>query len=810
MSLKKYQSKRTFDKTNEPNSLIKHASKNTPPRFCVQKHDASTLHYDFRLEYEGILLSWAIPKGPSLNPADKRLAIQVEDHPFDYKDLEGVIPQGNYGAGAVMLWDEGSYFCKGTQTAKENAIAIKKGLKKGHLEFVLNGEKLRGSFHLVKIQSSSDKNHWLLIKQKDEYVEESSSAILKKWDYSVKTQRTLQEIRGGVKQKPPHKKLPPFFKPMLATLVKDPFDDFEWLFEIKWDGYRASAYIDEQITLFSRNENIFNDLFPKIVKDLHKIKAQVILDGEIVILDDNGKSNFQLMQNYQNTQKGALYFYVFDLLYRNGEDLRKLPLIERKERLKTLLDSSSLTYVRYSEHVEEKGVALFEQALQHHLEGVVAKRKDSPYLSLRSKQWLKIKTQARQETIIIGFTAPKGSRKHFGALLLGMYDKQNELTYIGRVGTGFSADSLTDIAEKLKPLIQKKSALKEKVNINGPVVWVKPLLVCEVSFSEWTTQGLMRHPTFKGLRMDKKTPEIKKETANSIKKRNLVHLINPEKVYWPKEKYTKADLMHYYREVAAYILPFLKNRPIMLRRFPEGIEGISFVQKDTKSLHLPDWIQTVEIAHEDKVIHYFLVQNEATLEYVINLGAIELHPFHVQVGHLDYPDYFVLDLDPESVAFEQVVKAAKTIHQLLVDLKIPHYCKTSGGRGLHFYIPLGARYTEEQIKKFGEILGLLTHEALPGITSLERSPSKRQKKIYVDVLQNRSKQTVVAPYSVRGRPGALVSTPINFNELEKDIHPQDFTIKTVPKRLKKIGEIFAPILGEGVDLLQWIDDQRGP
>lgn len=600
---------------------------------------------------------------------------------------------------------------------------------------------------------------------------------------------------------------------MLATLVDGPFDNPEWIFETKWDGYRTLAYIDTGVMLYSRNENSFNHLFPLIVQELRQIDVQAILDGEIVILDEEGRSDFQLMQNYQNTQHGALYYYVFDLLYLNGEDLRHLPLIERKEKLNALLFQYHFEHVRYSEHIVGKGCALFKQAQKYRLEGIIAKDGKSAYQSARSRQWLKIKTQLRQEAIIGGFTEPTGGRKKFGALLLGVYNKAKEFVYIGHVGTGFDYKTLVAVHDQMKPLIQEKCPFKTKPKSRTKATWIKPKLVCEVSFSEWTRENIMRQPVFQGLRVDKKPATVIKEDPMPVKPVKTkaekgsddVHISNPDKIYWPKQKYTKGDLVEYYEQVAPYILPYLKNRPMVLRRFPDGIEGESWVQKNTTGLHLPEWIETVEIEHENKKVVYFVVQNVKSLEYIVNLGSIEMHPFHSTIEDLEYPDYFILDLDPESVPFNTVMEAALTIHGMFEDMKIPHCLKTSGGRGLHIYIPMGGKYTIEQIGQFGEIIAQMIHHELPKITSLERRPINRQKKIYLDVLQNRSMQTVVAPYSVRGKPFAPVSTPLHWDELVKGIKPEDFNMSNTIARLEKIGDIFAPVLGKGFDIKKWIN-----
>lgn len=506
--LKKYTQKRDLKKTPEPSAKKKKTTAEFPI-FCVQKHDASHLHYDFRLEHKGELLSWAIPKGPSMNPADKRLAVRVEEHPYDYHDFEGIIPKGNYGAGTVMLWDEGFYAAKGAETKKETEKAITKGLKEGRLEFFLSGHKLKGFFALVRMHN--DEKNWLLIKMKDEYA--TTKNILKQ-DRSVKSDKTTKQIENPLKsslESAPKKKMPAFIKPMLAKLVDEPFDDPNWIFEIKWDGYRALAFLDKKINLFSRSKQSFLPLYEPIAKELKKIKAQAILDGELVILDKKGKSHFQLMQNYQRTRKGDLYYYVFDLLYLNGRDLRDLPLIERKTLLKELLDKADLDLVRYSDHIVKNGKAFFKKALKSKLEGIMAKASQSIYTSSRSSQWLKIKTQVRQEVVIGGFTEPKGSREKFGALLLGIYDENKDFVYIGHVGGGFDSALLNDLYKKMTPLIQTKCPFSKKPKTNSPATWIKPKLVCEVTFTEWTSGGSLRHPIFVGLRTDKKSTSVKKE-----------------------------------------------------------------------------------------------------------------------------------------------------------------------------------------------------------------------------------------------------------------------------------------------------------
>lgn len=613
--------------------------------------------------------------------------------------------------------------------------------------------------------------------------------------------------------KAPKRKMPKFIKPMLATLAKEPFDSEEWLFEIKWDGYRAIACIDKKIDLISRNEKSFNTQFSSIVEDLSQLKTPAMLDGEVVVMDKEGISHFQLMQNFQGTKQGQLFYYVFDLLFLNGKDLRELPLIERKRLLKDLLEQSSFSKIRYSDHIAKQGIAFFRTAENKKLEGIIAKKMDSVYVSKRSRDWLKIKTHMRQEAVIGGFTQPRGGRKNFGALLLGVYDDNKKFHYIGHVGGGFDTRLLENIFAQMKPLIREKCPFKIKPKTNTPAVWLKPELVCEVTFGEWTNDGRMRQPIFEGMRMDKKASSVRKEKAISslsnigTKKKALVKVpeeaikfSNLEKNFWPKLKLTKGDLLNYYQQIADTILPFLKNRPMMLKRFPDGINGESFIQKDTKNLHLPSWIQTVEIEHDHKKIAYFLIQNKETLLYVINLGTIEMHPFLSQITNSDKPDYFVIDLDPEAIDFDRVIETAQVMNKVLDELNITNVCKTSGKRGMHICIPLGQKYTFEQALQFGQIIVEYVHSLIPDFTSILRKPAQRQKKVYLDILQNHYKQTVIAPYSARGTEFATVSTPLKWSEVKKGLDPKNFNITNVPSRIKKWGDIFAPMLGKEINM----------
>jgi bifunctional non-homologous end joining protein LigD len=751
MSLEIYRQKRKFKKTSEPIGEDKKSGQNKLI-FVIQEHHASHLHYDLRLEKDGVLKSWAVPKGPSMDPTDKRLAIQVEDHPLEYAKFSGIIPKGNYGAGSVKIWDKGTY--------------IPLVYNDDHWEFILKGKKLNGEFSLVKI--SKDKN-WLLIKMKEK-----------------------ENNKQKTDDKMPHK-----IKPMLATLVDEPFNKDNWFFEIKWDGYRAIAEIEKgKVKLYSRNWLSFENKFKKIVDELQKFNHDAVLDGEIVALDKNGKPSFQYLQNYAKNPKGELVYYVFDVLYLDGFDLQNKPLWERKKILTEIIPKKGSIVL--GEEVKTDGIDFFEAAKKQGLEGIVAKEADSIYeQGVRGKNWLKIKTHLRQEAIICGFTKPRGNREKFGALILGIYEK-GKLQYIGHTGTGFDEKGLNYLFKKLKPLEQKESPFTEVIKTNAPVTWVKPKLICEIKFQEWTGDGMMRQPVFMGLREDKKPEEVKKENPENEQK---INISNIDKIFWPKEKYTKGDLINYYEEIADIILPYLKDKPESLLRFPNGIKGESFFHKNID--FAPDWIKTIKIKSESekKIINYLLCQNKETLVYLINLGCIDLHPWNSRIENLNNPDYMILDLDPESEKdFPLIIKTALTAHEVMEKAGIPNYIKTSGLIGMHIYSPLNGKYTYEQTRELAQIVAIKINEKLPKITSVARSPNERKGKIYLDCFQNARGQTLAAPYCVRPIEEARVSTPLDWKEVNEKLKPQQFTIKNTLSRIEKKGDLFKPVLGPGFDI----------
>jgi bifunctional non-homologous end joining protein LigD len=810
MSLAKYNQKRDFSHTPEPSGKKHRAGKRLI--FVVQKHDASHLHYDFRLEMEGVLKSWAVPKGPSLDPSVKRLAMQVEDHPWSYRDFEGEIPKGNYGAGDVIGWDTGTYEGEGGEAG------LLAGLKKGHISFTLHGEKLKGEWSLVRTgRDKSDRARWLLVKKDDEY---ASDEDVTKEVASVLSDRILPRDRKAVREKPEapkrrkHAKLSftaRDYKPMLATLTDAPFDDPDWVFEVKWDGYRViTRVLDGKATLLSRNGLDVTKKYPALAQAAGKIDHDAVLDGELVALDASGKPSFSLMQKAAENPS-ALIYYAFDLLWLDGTDLRRKTLLERKELLESILPRRSM--IRYSEHIEEKGKKYFAAAAKQDLEGVMAKRKDSAYVSgSRTKDWLKVKTSKRQEAVIVGYTQPKGSRKHFGSLVFAIC-KGGEYQYVGHAGTGFSSKDLKRLYDLMQPLERKTKPVKGKVPVEDRITWLAPELVGEVKFTEWTPDCQMRHPVFMGLRSDKKPQEITREeevpaviatkAAKSGKKgKSEPTFTHTDKVYFPDDGYTKGDVLAYYESMADIILPYVKDRPMVLNRHPNGINKPSFFQKDADTDKLPDFVRTTVVHSEstDTDIDYIVCDNKETLLYIANLGAIELNPWNSRVPKLDRPDYYVIDLDPGDNTFEQVIEVAKAVKDVLDMSCEKSYVKTSGKTGIHVYVPLKAKYKYDQVRQFSELVARLVHQRLPDITSLERSPAKRKDKIYLDYLQNRVGQTLAAPYSVRPIEGACVSAPLEWKEVRKGLKPGKFTIKTIQKRLKEKGDLWEGLLDDSVDL----------
>ncbi|OGD11863.1 MAG: DNA ligase D, partial [Candidatus Aminicenantes bacterium RBG_16_66_30] len=717
MGLKDYGRKRTFRQTPEPKPARGPAGAGR--HFVVQKHQASHLHYDLRLEHAGVLKSWAVPKGPSMDPRDKRLAIQVEDHPLAYKDFAGRIPEGQYGAGLVEIWDEGTFAVEEGLDLPETEKLMAAALKKGHLDFFLHGKRLRGLFTLVRLKprDNAKDNQWLLMKRHDDPPAAPAGA-----PRASRTSRSHSladlDFEGAVKGP-----FPGDIEPMLATLVDGPFDREGWAFEVKWDGYRSLAAIKGgKVRLLSRNGKAQNAKFPTVAAALSGFPVEAVFDGEIVAVDAKGRPHFQYLQNSMRAGEGRILYYVFDVLYAGGYDLRALPLRRRRAILEKLLPVSET--VRLSEAIERTGRAFFRAAEANGLEGIVAKDLASPYHSgARTREWLKIKAQQGQEAVVCGFTRPRSSRKYFGALILGAY-KKGKLVYIGHVGTGFTEHTLKEIHAKLTPLVTPRSPFAEEPRTNMPVTWVAPRLICEVKFSEWTSEGLMRHPVFMGLREDKSAREVERERAEprgaaleKPKLRTRAELTHLDKVFWPGEGYTKYDLVDYYGRMAEWILPCLKDRPQALNRHPDGIEGESFFQKNLVQAP-PPWVKTVEVPSEsrDKDIRYLVCQNRDTLLYEANLGCIEINVWSSSLPHLDSPDYIVLDFDPLETSFPSVVEAVLAAKDLLDELALPAFCKTSGATGLHVYIPLEPRFSHDQARELAHLVLLFVNRRHPDLT----------------------------------------------------------------------------------------------
>lgn len=814
MGLSEYHRKRDLRSSPEPDGGIPSSD---VLGFVVHKHEASRLHYDFRLALDGVLKSWAIPKGPSLNPADKRLAVQVEDHPMDYSAFEGTIPKGNYGAGTVMVWDQGTYQGLDSHSLPvADHEAIREGLDKGELKFVLYGEKLRGAFVLAKLEGDPGDVNWLLIKKKDQY---ATLQDITETGLSVRTGRSMQEITASAPTAvlskddltgAPSMPQPATLSPMLATLVTAPFDKVDWLYEVKWDGYRILAHVlGQTVRLQSRGDKDYTKIFAPIAKDLSGLALDCILDGEMVVVDEEGKSSFGALQNYQKSGRGHLQYYVFDMPFAAGHDLRGFPLERRKELAHKVI--SGLEDVKFSRHIQQRGTDLFELANKERLEGIVAKDKGSTYEDgKRSRSWLKIKTSQRQEAVIGGFTAPRGGRKGVGALVLGVY-VDSRLSYIGHLGTGFSDSDLRMLYKLLQPLARKTSPFATTTRANAPVTWVEPTIVCEVSFPEWTGDGHLRQPVYVGLREDKEATLVQREapvsvplSAKSPKCDSVKELTysNLDKIYWPEDGYTKGDLIDYYRDISEIILPYLRGRPESLNRHPDGIAGHSFFQKDIGSL--PGWMDAVDIHSEsnNKNIHWVICNDQETLLYLANLGCIELNPWLSQTTNLDQPDFCLIDLDAKTAPFADVITVAHAAHSILDDLNIPCYPKTSGKTGIHICIPLGAKYSFEQSKTLAEILVRLINQALPQLTSVERSPNTRKGQVYLDYLQNRRGQTMAAPYCVRPVPGATVSAPLKWSQVRKGMSPTRYTIKSIRRHLDAHGDLWKPVLGAGIDMKQ--------
>jgi bifunctional non-homologous end joining protein LigD len=822
MALKEYARKRQFDKTPEPKPEQPAVqSANRGGFFCVQRHDATRLHYDFRLEVNGVLVSWAVPKGPSLDPARKALAMKVEDHPFDYGTFEGNIPEGNYGAGSVMLWDKGTYEVIGEPDAQGQ-------LDRGDFKFRLNGTKLKGAFVIVHMKHAGKGNEWLLIKKPDEFAVPGYD--IEQFAWSVATKRTQDDIAGNLEAlKPADLKgarkaaVPTNLEPMLATGVTKPPTGSQWFYEIKWDGIRALCLIKNGVLeIHSRRGNRCEGQYPELQDLVAQVNAKTAwLDGEICVLNEHGRARFEMIQPRisanlnsvsQLAENTPATLFLFDVLYLDGYDVRAVPLEDRKRLLRNVVIPNE--HIRISEVFETDGEHMFEAARQMGLEGILAKDRRSTYESRRSTCWLKLKVLNEQEFVIAGFT--KGEREYFGALVLGVQEG-GKLRHVGQVGTGFDHKMMKAIYKRLEPLITKTSPFEKKPNIKD-VTWVRPNIICQVRFLEWTQDGILRAPVFVGLRDDKAPDEVIKEPAVATQAPNTSTLdlsgreatltvddhrlkfTNLDKVLFPEDGWKKRDVIEFYDRVSPWLLPHLKDRPLSLKRYPNGIAEEFFFQKNAAN-HFPDWMRCEPIRESSKVNHYVVAENRATLLYLANLGCIDQNPWMSRIGNLDRPDWMLLDLDPVEASFDQIIEAALLVREILAGLALKGYPKTTGGDGMHVYVPLEPVYTYDQVRSFAELLSHLALEREPNLFTTPRSVEKRKKgRVYFDYLQISMAKTIAAPYVIRAYDGAPVATPLDWKEVRPGLRPTDFRIDNTIERFERVGDLFAPVLEGGQKL----------
>lgn len=827
MSLDEYGRKRVFTRTPEPPPKVEPGKDN---RFYIQRHSATRLHYDLRLEMDGVLKSWAIPQGPTLDPKIKRLAVHVEDHPLDYGNFEGTIPAGNYGAGKVILWDRGTYELTGDKSRDEQWQA-------GDLKLRFHGHKMLGDFALVRTKrtvgsGAKKKEEWLLIKKQD-------FAVRPGWNAEDDIRSVLQatedlsSIEGAVKAEMPAK-----LEPMLAVLGSALPSGTDWLYEVKWDGYRALCFLSGgKLRMMSRRGNIMDKQFPEVCEALlAAVKAETaILDGEVVAVDENGIPSFQLLQNRTGFRRAvttgakaqALGFFAFDLLYLDGYDLRRAALIDRRRLLQSILLPSNT--VRYSEHFTGKGDELLQAVRAKGLEGIVAKKADSRYESRRSNCWIKLKVTNQADFVICGFIG--GEREFFGSLVLGYYKdagaRKKELVYAGNVGSGFTQQSLKSVYETLEPLITKKPVLGDVPKEIGQVTWVKPELVCVVKFNSWTDDKRLRAPVFQGMRIDvapedtvPETPqqpeesgEAAAETDHTSKVRSepllpadaaettitvegrSLKFTNLKKVFYPADGYTKKDVINFYAAVADLLIPHLQGRPLSLKRYPNGINGDYFFQKDTPP-SFADWVHTERIpTTEKKTARMAIADDTASLLYLANLGCIDQNPWMSRVGSLENPDYILIDLDPYYAGYDRIIEAAQLVKSKLDLIGLEGYPKTTGGDGMHIYIPLEPRYTYAQARIFAEVLARWVIAERAELFTTPRNLAARQKgKVYFDYLQISEGKTISAPYVLRPHPGAPVATPLKWEEVRAGLKPQQFHIGNVLRRFERVGDLFAGVL----------------
>jgi bifunctional non-homologous end joining protein LigD len=835
--LDEYHRKRDFKKTPEPRGEAPVETGGFS--FCIQKHAARRLHYDFRLELDGVLMSWAVPKGPAYDTAEKRLAMRTEDHPLEYGGFEGIIPAGEYGGGTVLLWD------RGTWEPLEDPHA---GLEKGALKFRLHGTKLQGAWALVKIKGREARDAektWLLIKERDDKVrplaqydvtEARPESVLsgrsmdeiardrdRVWHSKVvetkssKWRPKLPEPAPGRTQPEPAGPAPPpsapipggrkaalprFVEPQLATLVQEAPEGEEWLHELKFDGYRILARKDgEEVTLWSRNRKDYTAAFRAVAEAVGRLPCRkALIDGEAAALMPDGTTSFHALQNAMEEQnQGRIVYFAFDLLHLDGEDVTKAPLEERKAVLRRLVERAgpAADPILFSDHVTGSGPAFFERACEMKLEGIVSKRRKDAYRAGRGRGWLKVKCVCEQELVIAGFTEPEGQRTGIGALLLAVHE-DGQLRYAGKVGTGFDARTARDLRQRLDALaVDEPPFPKRPAGVKG-VHWVKPRLLAQVQFAEWTPEGHLRHPSFKGLREDKAASEVVRENpmpaaepkpAPPPRRKDLdtvagVRMTNPERILYPASGFTKRELAEYYLGIAGWILPHLKGRPTSLVRCPEGVTGECFYQKHSETA--PRELRRVRIEEKKKLADYLVAEDEAGLAALAQMSILEIHTWNCHYETLEEPDRVVFDLDPdEDLPWQRVVDGALLVRERLQALDLTSFVKTTGGKGLHVVVPLQRGPSWDDALAFSQALAVLISRERPREYLAVMTKARRVGRIYIDYLRNRRGSTSICAYSTRAKPEAPVSVPLHWDELEGGKRP-DFTVANVPARLRAL------------------------
>lgn len=789
MGLREYNRKRDFKRTAEPRGKRVDAEEH---QFVIQKHDATRLHYDFRLELDGVLKSWAVPKGPSLDPAQKRLAVEVEDHPVDYADFEGSIPEGEYGAGNVIVWDKGSWRPIGD---------ARRALREGRIEFELHGKKLHGSWILVRTRGDAAKPHWLLIKRNDRWAKALDEYdVVADESKSVVTGRELEARKRAPKKAARRRAsaggFPDFIEPQLAQLAEAPPVGDKWVHEVKFDGYRTAARIrGDEVRLLTRSNLDWTAKYPSLAAALSKLGVEsAYLDGEIVVLDEKGRSDFQLLQNALKNAKAPFAYYLFDLLELNGEDLRPRPLVERKELLKRLLAASGSKQLIYSEHWPVPGEKVLGECCKLGLEGVVSKDAGAPHQPGRGGGWIKSKCTAGQELVIGGYSPPQGSRHGFGALLLGAYDAQGQLTYVGRVGTGFKGATIRDLMRRFEPLKIEKSPFDRRVPNTKGVTWLKPKLVAEVEMRGWTQDNIVRQAAFKGLRLDKPARDVMQDQALPEPKRasepiERLHLTHPDKVLLPSLGLTKRDMVEYYAAVADWMLPHLVDRPLSLLRCPDGARKECFFQKNLGEAVVPA-LYTQKITQREgkpgaKTEELLYLDSLAGLFSLVQLGVVEIHAWGTHRDHFMNPDLMVFDLDPgPGVEWKDLVRGARLVRSTLEKLALKSFVKVSGSKGLHIHVPLEPVHAWDEVKEYARTVARYLAEQEPDRYVATASKKEREGRIFIDYLRNGYGATSVAPFSLRAKERGGVALPVDWSALDR-IEPNEFSVEKTIRALRR-------------------------